>query len=94
MPADETKLTVAAELLLVAGDRFAQHTCNDFSLAVIIPDLEERRALVREYHEWNGDPEELDPNGTYEFHNDAALMHFLGQWLLDKLAEYKAGAKP
>jgi hypothetical protein len=39
--------------------------------------LKERRQLVKEYHEWNGDPEEFRPEDKYEYFTDFALMQYL-----------------
>ena len=56
MTKGEKKLV--ANLLNAASDVFGNHGCNDFDLAEVIPSVRERNRLVREMHEWNGDPEE------------------------------------
>lgn len=37
---------------------------------------------MKAYHEWNGDPEEYNLFETYDIVSDAALMRFLGEWLI------------
>lgn len=69
-----THIFLAAQLLDIAGNEFANHGCNDFEL----PDFmsaDNRRALDVEYHAWNGDPEEGGDDSRYS--NDSALMSFL-----------------
>lgn len=58
MTKEEMKL--AANLLKAASDVFGNHGCNDYDLAEVIPSVRERNRLVREMHEWNGDPEEYE----------------------------------
>lgn len=64
MTANEQKL--AAHVLRMASNEFSNHGCNDFNLAQIVPDQAERDALVRAYHEWNGDLEEMERYGWLE----------------------------
>lgn len=77
----ENDRRVAAALLRVAGEHFGNHGCNDFELDAVLPDAEDRRALMRRLHQWNGDPEEFDPDGSYEIEADFALMEFLADVL-------------
>jgi hypothetical protein len=67
---------VLAHLLEMASDHFANHGCNDMELDEVLPDVDARRDLMRRYHAWNGDPEEFDPEGSYEIESDFALMGF------------------
>jgi hypothetical protein len=67
---------VIAALLCKASDQFGGHGCNDFDLAELMPDLEERRQLIEEYHKSNGDPEEFDREDTYENFADFCLMSY------------------
>lgn len=76
-----TALALASEFLLMASDRFGRNTCNDFHLSRVVPDVDQRRMLMKAYHEWNGDPEEYNLFETYDIVSDAALMRFLGEWL-------------
>lgn len=58
MTSAEQRLT--ATLLRMAADTYSNFGCNDFDLSEVIPDPDERNALVRAVHEWNGDPEEYE----------------------------------
>ena len=73
---------LAALLLEIAAEEFCNHGCNDFELKRFVPDLKQRRQLVKEYHEWNGDPEEYDPEAKYEYFPDFALMSYLADKLI------------
>ena len=53
--------------------------CNDFDLEKLIPNIEQRRLFVKEYHEWNGDPYDFDPN--YLELPDFAVVAFVGSKL-------------
>jgi len=75
MPSSRDRLL--AKLLRMAADQFTNHGCNDFDLAAIMPDVEERRALMKEYEIWNNSPDRYDPNDRYEIGSDWALMAFL-----------------
>jgi hypothetical protein len=73
--------TLISNLLKLASEEFSNHGCND-----VEEDFwqgwtkEERQSFVKEYHEWNGDPDEYDEN----FLNlpDYAIMKFLAYKLL------------
>jgi hypothetical protein len=80
MTPNENKL--AAELLRLASDQFANHGCNDFPLAPLIPSQEARDELVRAWHEWNGDPEEYYEADAPDYRlMDYALMDYLADLL-------------
>lgn len=68
---------LAAHLLKVAADKFAGYICNDINLEELIPDVEDRRQLVKEFYEWNGDPKEFNPESNYEYFYDFLLMDFM-----------------
>jgi len=72
----EARLLV--ELLDLAADSFSNHGCNDFDLTKSAPDLEDRRALMKSYNDYNGFPEDFEDDelrgSQYELGNDAALM--------------------
>jgi len=70
----EKKLT--ALFLRLASDEFGNHGCND------VPEKyfegwtkEERQQFVKEIHEWNGDPEEYNPEFLHT--PDFAIFGFL-----------------
>lgn len=75
----ESDKKVVIALLRYAGEHFGNHGCNDFDLAAVLPDVEDRCDLMRRLHQWNGDPEEFDPDRSYEVEADFALMEFLAE---------------
>lgn len=81
----ETKL--AKHFLNLAADEFANHGSNDFELKAFIPKLADRQRFVKEYHEWNGDPEEYDPKAKYDYFPDFAIMSFLASkiWISNQI---------
>lgn len=54
---------------------------NDFDLEKFVPDIAQRRALMKQFHELNGDPENFDPMKGYEIIYDFALTVILKNWL-------------
>lgn len=57
-----------------AVDTLSNKGCNDWNF----PDdwtKEEKIVFVKEYHDWNGDPEEFDENFLYL--QDASVLSFL-----------------
>lgn len=79
MTATEAKL--AAACLREASRTFSNNGCNDFDLMALVPDQDERDALVLAYFEWNGDPEEY-----YEQQNPAHDWRLQDWMLMDFLA--------
>jgi hypothetical protein len=77
----DTEAKVLVALLELASDQFSNHGCNDFELAKCIPDLEERRKLMKSYNDYNGSPEDFeydDEHGSkFEIESDAGLMGYL-----------------
>lgn len=81
MTPNERKL--AAAVLRLASEQFSNHGCNDFDLSKLIPDEDERNALVREYEGWNGSPEEYrDASGSQDWRlMDFMIMSFMADRL-------------
>lgn len=77
------EMLLAANLLDIAGDEFANHGCNDFHLAGFIPDAAARRKLVAEYEEWNSQGADFDPEDDYIYFSDFVLMHWMAKKLRD-----------
>lgn len=78
---DKEKI-LASEMLKLASNEFGNHSCNDVEDSVYDGwTTEERKQFVKEYHKWNGDPEEYDENFLHL--QDFAIMNFLA----DKLAK-------
>lgn len=78
---------LAAQMLDMASDAYANHGCNDFDLSESIPDKQQRDEFVMACHVWNGDPEEYtDINqgdgGDYRL-PDFAIMKFLSTRFLN-----------
>lgn len=70
---------LTCKLLKVAAEEFSNKGCNDFDFAHWMPNLAERRALIKAYHEFNGDPENYDPTAKYETYPDFILASFMAQ---------------
>lgn len=68
---------LAADLLQKAADRFGDGVCNDYNLAEVIPVVQKRRELMKKFHEWNGDPENFDPNNEYVWVSDFMMMAYM-----------------
>ena len=67
---------LTSKILEEASDLFAGRMCNDVDDSFYDGwTLEERRIFIKEYHEWNGDPEEYDENFLHL--PDFAIMSFL-----------------
>jgi len=79
MTVQEIQLT--AKLLDLAADTFSNHGCNDVSEEMYEGwTKEQRQALVKEFHEWNGDPEEYDPEFLHL--GDSSLIAFFAAKIL------------
>ena len=67
---------LAAKMLEMASDEFSNHGCNDIEDSVYEGwTLEERQQFVKEFHEWNGDPENFDKDWLHL--GDSTIMSFL-----------------
>jgi hypothetical protein len=85
----EKELKLASYLLNLAGDEFCNHGCNDVEDSVYEGwTLEERKQFVKEFHEWNGDPEEYNENFLHL--GDDVLMDYLA----DKLSDFASQSSP
>lgn len=61
-------------LLKMASEKFGHHGCNDLDLTKLIPNADDRRALIKEMQTANGTPEEFDPETDYKYTADWWLM--------------------
>jgi len=78
---------LAAYLLDLASKDFGRHVCNDVDEKIFTGwTNEERVEFVKEYHAYNGDPEEFDPKFLHI--PDYALMSFLSS-KLDSIASHR-----
>jgi len=83
----EHEKILAVKMLELASENFSNHCCNDVDEKVYRSwTPEERKQFVKEYHEWNGDPEEYDENFLYL--PDFAIMDFLAYKLKNEYNEY------
>ncbi len=63
-------------MLELASNEFSNHGCNDVEDSVYEGwTKEERQQFVKEFHDWNGDPDEYDPNFLHL--GDSTIMAFL-----------------
>ena len=71
---------LAAKMLEMASDEFSNHGCNDVEDSVCEGwSLEERQQFIKEFHEWNGDPENFDKDWLHL--GDSTIMSFLAHKL-------------
>jgi len=77
---DKKHLELVAKMLDLASDSFGNNCCNDIEDSIYEGwTLEERRQFVKEYHEYNGDPEKYDENFLHI--GDYAIMGFFANKL-------------
>lgn len=81
---DKEKHLVAV-LLDMASNEFSNHGCND------MPEnsfqnwtIEEKQSLVKQFHDYNGDPENFDPNDLTILNHDSILMGFFASKLISE----------
>lgn len=80
----ETKIIAA--LLDRAGDKFSNHGCSDFFLSDCTTMTEaEMAALDLAVHQWNGDPQEHDPDDSHSCPSDWVLMNYFADKLRGKI---------
>lgn len=76
---------VALALLEDLGDKQSSAGCNDFNLAEFVPDLEERKTLMKRFYELNGSPEDYEydlKNGSkFEYCQDFMMTALLKDWV-------------
>ena len=77
----EHAVLLISKLLEMADDVFCSHGCNDLPNDFFqdMTDAEVQE-LYREYHEWNGDPEEFDKN-SIGYLGDSALMGYFSEYV-------------
>ena len=67
-------------------EELSGHGCNDWEFPSDWT-KKEKRQFVKEFHEWNGDPEEYNENFLHL--QDSSIMHFLSVKLIDIRDERK-----
>ena len=71
------KEAAIADFLERMSKLFSRHICGDFMLSAVFPEREDRHALVQDFHNLNGDPEEYQEGSAYEFDLDWCLMWYV-----------------
>ena len=74
----KSHIKLAADLLEIASDKFANHSCNDFDLPESWSD-EECDEFTFMMQQWNGDPENHEPGSRITM--DWFAMAFLSKCL-------------
>ena len=73
---------LAAKMLELASEQFSNHGCNEVEDSVYDGwTIEERKGFVKNFHDWNGDPEDYDEDFLHI--GDSTLMAYFA----DKLKE-------
>ncbi|QLE46541.1 hypothetical protein FD723_40730 (plasmid) [Nostoc sp. C052] len=75
-----TEIKLAAKLLDVASNSFANHGCNDFDMSFL--SVEERHEIMMACFEWQGDSEGYDANQDYKLWIDWILMRYVSEKLM------------
>jgi hypothetical protein len=79
----ENEIKLASYFLELASEEFGNHGCNDVDESVFESwSLDERRNFVKEFHEYNGDPNEYDENFLHL--PDFCIMSFLAHKIKEK----------
>jgi hypothetical protein len=82
----QAEMKLAAHLLRQASDTYGNHGCNDLDLVEVLPDLADRQYVMKRLWDYNGTPEDYDPDDCDGAH-DAVMMGFLADEL-DRAAQW------
>ena len=69
-----------AVMLTFAANEFGNHGCNDFDLGKYMTP-EQGKVFMQAYHEWNGDPEEWNPDEYNGLFSDDAIMGMMAHMI-------------
>jgi hypothetical protein len=83
-------LHLISDLLEMAAEEFSRHGCNDFDLSEWL-DPDEQQSFVRGFHEWNGDPEEFNPERPEM--GDSCVMSYLSGLFYDAAEKAKCSQR-
>lgn len=72
---------IALILLNMVSDAQSNSGCNDFDLFEVIPDVEERRAIMRKFYELNGTQEYYNETDDYKIVGDFVLELLVRDWI-------------
>ncbi len=80
----QNEKNLAAKMLELASEEFGNHGCNDVDDSLFDGwSKRQRRAFVKAYQKWNGDPEEYSPDNLHL--PDFCIMDFLASKLSNKV---------
>jgi len=73
---------LAVNFLNLASEEFSNHGCNDVDEKYFKNwSIKERQQFVKEYYDWNGDPENYDPEFLHL--PDFCIFSFLAHKILN-----------
>ncbi len=86
----ESEKAVLLKLVEQASETMGNAGCNDFDLSEFMVE-EQIDGLAKEYHQWNGDPEEFDPKADNSMAvPDFALITYLTKKALGLLSKKRS----
>jgi hypothetical protein len=84
------ELILTAKLLEMASDEFSNNGCNEMPKGIQkLLTKKQWTELDKEYHEFNGDPEEHDPKRPGIMNYDWIAMSFMKNKLLEEAEKLK-----
>lgn len=78
---DATMRKLAAHFLAELGERYSTDGCNDFDFDDLVPDVEERRAIMFAAEKANGTPEDFHPNEDYRCVQNFVVLGAVEAWI-------------
>ena len=72
--------SIASDMLYILSDMMGNSFCNDWNFPIHWSE-DEKATFVKEFHEWNGDPENFDVNHLVV--PDFGVAAFLSSKMLD-----------
>ena len=72
---------VVLALLEDYSNKLSNSSCNDFELDKHVPDVAERRELMKKFYKLNGSPEDFDPNGQYDTVMDYMMLALFEEYV-------------
>jgi hypothetical protein len=85
-------MRMTAALLGLAATDFAEQGERPLDLRQFLPRVEDRRALMRSIHEWDGSPELYNDAGEYETLPDSLAARWLAAQVDDRVEALLAEA--
>jgi hypothetical protein len=77
------------DMLLRISNHMADHGCDDVPFSQWVPDTDQRRALMKRYHDWNSDPEvfleDEQQGATYEIEHCGVLVWYMARRIGERL---------